>query len=105
MIMFKVILDMFYWGMIDHVKLLEWEVWIKLNNGNEWLLKDVRHIPAMKRNLISTRKLGDSDCLSMFGETWWKITKGSLVIKKGDRVGMLYSCPHNTDYSICVAST
>ena len=24
MIMFKVILDMFYWGMMSHVKLLEW---------------------------------------------------------------------------------
>ena len=44
--------------------------------------KDVRHIPVMKRNMISTGKLGDSGCLSMFGETWWKITKGSLVIEK-----------------------
>ena len=81
------------------------KVWIKLNNGSEWLLKDVRHIPSMKRNLISTRQLGDSGYLSMFGETWWKITKGSLVIAKGDRVGKLYLCPHNTDYYISVAST
>ena len=58
----------------------------------------------MKRNLISTRQLGDNDCLSTFGETWWKITKGSLVIEKGYRVGTLYLCPHNTDYSISVAS-
>src|SRR5713226_7055168 len=67
-------------------------------------LKDVRHIPAMKRNLISTGQLGDSGCLSTFGETWWKITKGSLLIEKGDRVGTLYLCPHNTYYSIYVAS-
>ena len=73
--------------------------------GNDWLLKDVRHIPAMKRNQISTGQLGDSGCLSTFGETWWKITKGSLVIAKGDRVGTLYLCPHNTNYSISVAST
>ena len=33
---------------------------IKLNNGNEWLIKYVRHIPCMKRNSISTRKLGDN---------------------------------------------
>ena len=33
---------------------------IKLNNGNDWLLKDVRHIPSMKRNLISTGQLGDA---------------------------------------------
>ena len=61
------------------------KVQIKLNNGNDWLLKDVRHIPVMKRNQISTGQLGDSSCLSTFGETWWKITKGSLVIAKGDR--------------------
>ena len=27
-----------------------------------------------------------------------------LVIEKGDMVGTLYLCPHNTDYSIYVAS-
>ena len=41
----------------------------------------------------------------MFGETWWKVTKGSMVIAKGDRIGTLYLCPHNTDYFISVAST
>ena len=80
------------------------KVLIKLNNGNEWMLKYVRHILAMKRNLISTRQLGNSDCLSMFGKTWWKITEGALVIEIGNRIGMLYLCPHNTDYSIFVDS-
>ena len=69
------------------------------------LLKDVRHIPAMKINLISIVQLGYGGCLSTFGETWWKVTKGSMVIEKGDRIGMLYLCPHNIDYSIFVAST
>ena len=81
------------------------KVWIKLNNGNDWMLKDVRNIPTMKRNLISIGQLGDSGCLSTFGETWWKVTKGSMVIEKGDRIGTLYLCPHNTDYYISVAST
>ena len=31
------------------------KVYIKLNNGSEWMLRDVRHIPAMKINLTSTR--------------------------------------------------
>ena len=81
------------------------KVQIKLNNGNEWLLKDVRNIPSMKRNLISIGQLGDGSYLSMFGETWSKVTKGSMVIEKGDRIGTLYLCPHNTDYYISVAST
>ena len=80
------------------------KVHIKLNNRNEWLLKDVRHILAMKRNVISIGHLGDSGCLSTFGKTWWKITKGALVIEKGDRIGTLYLCPHNTNYSISTAS-
>ena len=58
----------------------------------------------MKINMISIGQLGDSGCLSTFGEMWWKVTKGSMVIKKGDRIGTLYLCPHNIDYSIFVAS-
>ena len=75
------------------------KVHIKLINGNEWFLKYVRNIPAMKWNLISRGKLGDSCCLSTFEKTWWKITKGALVITKGDRIGTLYLFTHNTDYS------
>ena len=81
------------------------KVQIKLNNGNEWLLKYVWHIPTMKINLTSIENLVYSDYLYTFGGTWWKVTKGSMVIAKGDRIGMLYLCPHNTDYSISVAST
>ena len=80
------------------------KVQIKLNNVNEQLLKDLRYIPGMKRNLISTWQLVDSGYLSTFEKMWWNITKGALVIEKGDRIGMLYLCPHNTDYSISVAS-
>ena len=81
------------------------KVQIKLNNGNEWMLKYVRHIIAMKRNMISTGQQGDSGCLSTFGKTWWKITKGAIVIEKGYRVCILYLFPHNTNYYIFVAST
>ena len=94
------------WGDDEPCKIVgKGKVQIKLNNENDWLLKDVRHIPAMKINLISTGQLGDSGCLSTFGETWWKITKGSMVIAKGDRICNLYLFPHNIDYSISIAST
>ena len=68
MIMFKVILGMCYLGDDEPCKIVgKGKVRIKLNNGIEWLLKDVRHIPAMKINLISTGQLGDISCLSTFG--------------------------------------
>ena len=46
------------------------KVHINLNNGNEWMLKYVRYIPAMKRNIILTGKLEDSGfwlCLEKHG--------------------------------------
>ena len=68
MIMFKVILDIFLLGDDEPCKIVgKGKVQIKLNNGNDWLLKDVRRIPAMKRNLISTGQSEDSGCLSTFG--------------------------------------
>jgi hypothetical protein len=30
------------------------KVQIKLKNGNQWLLKEVRHVPDLRRNIIST---------------------------------------------------
>ena len=81
------------------------KVRIKLNNGNEWFLKYVMNILAMKIILISTGELGDNGCFSTFGKKWRKIAKGALVITKGDRIGMLYLCTLNTNYSISVAST
>jgi hypothetical protein len=35
----------------------------------------------------------------------WKVTKGSLVIEKGEKVGTLYLCTSNTDSFIFLAST
>ena len=59
----------------------------------------------MNINVISTGKLGDSGCLSTFQKMWWKITKGALIIEKGYMTCVLYLCPHNTYYSMSVAST
>ena len=30
------------------------KVHVKQQNGNQWLLKEVRHVPDLKKNLIST---------------------------------------------------
>ena len=32
---------------------------IKLQNGNHWLLHEVRHVPKLSRKLISVGQLGD----------------------------------------------
>jgi hypothetical protein len=32
------------------------KVKINQSNGNQWLLKEVRHVPDIRKNIISTRK-------------------------------------------------
>jgi hypothetical protein len=64
---------------------------IKKSNGNQWLLKEVRHVPDLRKNLISTGQLASEVCISIFTDKVWKgLTKGSLVIEKGEKVGTLY---------------
>ena len=58
------------------------KVQIKLKNGNQWLLKEVRHVPYLRKNLISTGQLASEGCISIFKDKVWKVTKGSLVITK-----------------------
>ena len=68
------------------------KVLVKQQNGNQWLLKEVRHVPDLKKNLISTGQLGSEGCVTIFTDKDWKVTKGALVIAKGEKVGTLYLC-------------
>jgi hypothetical protein len=81
------------------------KVKIRQTNGNQWLLEEVRHVLDLRKNLISTWKLESEYCLSIFTDKVWKVTKGSLVIEKGEKVGTLYLCTGNTDSYISLAST
>jgi hypothetical protein len=80
------------------------KVQIKKKNGNYWLLKEVRHVPDLKKNIISIGNLESEGCISIFTDKEWKVTKGSLVIAKGEKVGTLYLCTGNIDSSISLAS-
>ena len=64
----------------------------KQHNGNQWLLNEVRHVPSLKKNLISIGQLGGEGCVTTFTDKTWKVTKGSLVIEKGEKVDTLYLC-------------
>ena len=78
---------------------------IKQRNGNIWLLKEVKHVPDLGKNLISTGQLESEGCISIFTDKTWKVIKGSLVREKGEKVGTLYLCTSNTDFSISLVST
>ena len=59
------------------------KVFINKQNGNQWILKEVRHVSYLKKNLISTGKLGGEGHVTTFTDKTWKVTKGTLVITKG----------------------
>ena len=42
--------------------------------------------------MISIGQLGDEGCVTNFTDKTWKVTKGALVIVKGEKVGTLYLC-------------
>lgn len=44
----------------------------------------------MRLSLISAGKLDDDGLMNYFGEGKWKLTKGSLTIARGKKVGSLY---------------
>jgi hypothetical protein len=81
------------------------KVKIKQRNGNQWLLKEVKHVPYLRKNLISTGKLESEGYISIFTYKVWKVTKGSPVIAKGEKVGTLYLCTGNTYSSISLDYT
>jgi len=80
-------------------------IFIKQQNGNQWLLKNVRHVPYLKKNVISIGKLGGEGCVTTFTDKTWKVTKGALVIEKGEKVGTLYLCNGISHYVNALTST
>ena len=49
--------------------------------------------------------MGGEGCVSTFIDKTWKVTKGALVVVKGEKVGTLYLGKGNLDSSIALAST
>ena len=79
-------------------------VQLQFQNGSSFTLRNVRHVPKLTRNLISTGQLDEAGYACMFGDHSWKISKGSLVIARGDKSGTLYMIHVSSvkDHVICV---
>ena len=82
------------------------DVQILLRNGFVWLLEKVRHIPELRRNLISVGQLNDEGHAILFIGGTWKVTKGARVLSCGRKTSTLYmtSSPRNT-IAVADAST
>ena len=64
----------------------------------------MRHVPKLTKSLISAGQLDDAGFSCVFGDSSWKITKGSLVVARGSKSGVLYMLHVSTvkNHVICV---
>ena len=62
-------------------------------------MKEVRHVPDLKKNIISTGQLCGEGCVTTFIDKTRKVTKGALIIEKGENIGTLYLCNGISYYS------
>ena len=58
--------------------------------GAKLMLKNVRHVPDIRLNLISSGKLDDEGYCNTFHSGQWKLTKGNLVLARGKNHTSLY---------------
>ncbi|KAA0032307.1 Retrovirus-related Pol polyprotein from transposon TNT 1-94 [Cucumis melo var. makuwa] len=65
------------WAMMDQQTELAYirDVHLKNRNGSRMILKNVKHIPDIHMNLISTSKLDDEGFYNTFNNDIWKLTK------------------------------
>ena len=63
---------------------------LKLHDGSVRELLDVRHVPDLKRNLISLGMLDQSGCTFKGESGTLKVIKGSMVVMRGERKHGLY---------------
>ena len=66
------------------------DVCLETSNGTMLTLKNVKHIPDIRMNLISTGKLDDEGFCNTFRDSKWKLTRGSMVVAKGKKCSSLY---------------
>ncbi|GKV28505.1 hypothetical protein SLEP1_g37549 [Rubroshorea leprosula] len=66
---------------------------------------EVRHVPGLKKNLISMIELDSKGCRYSCEGGVLKVSKGALVILKGKKVGGLYHVQGSTINGICAVST
>ena len=60
------------------------------STGCKMLLKDVRHVPEVRLNLISAGRLDDEDYTGSIRNGSMKFSKGSLIVARARKVNTLY---------------
>ena len=69
------------------------DICIQTNVGYQLMLKDVRHVPDLRLNLMSGIALDKEGFQNYFGNGRWKLTKGTMVVARGEVCCTLYKTP------------
>ena len=78
---------------------------IKMYDGFIRTLTDVRHVPKLKKNLISLGTLDSNGCTYKAEGGVLRISKGALVVMKGKKINGLYTLKGSTVIGVVVVST
>ena len=65
-------------------------VCLESNNGSKLVLNNVKHAPDVRLNLISVGYLDDEGYVNTLGVGQWKLTRGLMVVARGDKLSNLY---------------
>lgn len=65
------------------------DVHIKMPNQSVWKLKNIKHVPSLKRNLISIGQLDNEGYVTILVGGSWKITKDAMMIARGNKIDTL----------------
>ena len=63
---------------------------IKMFDGAVRTLTEVRHVPELRKSLVSLGSLDASGCTFTGANGILKVKKGALVVMKGEKTGSLY---------------
>ena len=66
------------------------DVCLETSNGTMLILKNVKHIPDIRMNLISTGKLDDEGFCNTFRDSQCNLTRDSMVVAKEKKCSSLY---------------
>ena len=73
------------------------DIRVKTSVGCMLTLKNVRHIPDLRLNLLSANVLDQEGFRHIFGDGKWKFSKGSMTVARGELCCSLYK----TYFSVC----
>lgn len=73
------------------------DIQIKSSNGFRWMIRGVRYVPGLNKNLISIRQLDTEGYKIVFSNKEWKIIKGAMVVARGTKIGTLFFTDNNME--------